>query len=132
MADALQSRIQREARFASDVSHELRSPITALAAAVEVLDKRREEVPERSRQALDVVVNQVRRFDLMVLDLLEISRFDAGVAELNCEPVVLGDFVQRVAAANGFGDVPIDVNRPGTRCRSTSTSGGSNGCWPTC
>ncbi len=112
MADALQSRIQREARFASDVSHELRSPITALAAAVEVLDKRREEVPDRARQALDVVVDQVRRFDLMVLDLLEISRFDAGVAELNCEPVVLGDFVKRVAAANGFGGVPIDVNRP--------------------
>ncbi len=112
MADALQARIQREARFASDVSHELRSPITALAAAVEVLDKRRAEVPERSRQALDLVVAQVRRFDQMVLDLLEISRFDAGVAELHCEPVVLGDFVPRVAAANGYAAVPVDVSRP--------------------
>src|SRR5262245_11649488 len=79
MADAVQDRIEREARFASDVSHELRSPITALSAAVEVLDKRRDELPERSQQALDVVVNQVRRFDQMVLDLLELSRMEAGV-----------------------------------------------------
>lgn len=114
MADALQARIEREARFASDVSHELRSPITALTAAVEVLDKRRDEVPERARQALDVVVNQVRRFDSMVLDLLEISRFDAGVAELNTEPVVLGDFLPRVTAANGFASVPVVVRKPWT------------------
>ncbi|MEZ5259963.1 MAG: HAMP domain-containing protein, partial [Ilumatobacteraceae bacterium] len=70
MADAVQARIQREARFASDVSHELRSPITALTAAVEVLDARRADLPDRSQQALDVVVNQVRRFDQMVLDRL--------------------------------------------------------------
>ena len=49
MADAVQDRIEREARFASDVSHELRSPITALSAAVELLDGRREELPERSQ-----------------------------------------------------------------------------------
>ena len=45
MADAVQTRIEREARFASDVSHELRSPITALSAAVEVLDARRDRSP---------------------------------------------------------------------------------------
>ena len=95
MADAVQDRIEREARFASDVSHELRSPITALSAAVEVLDGRREELPERSQQALDVVVNQVRRFDQMVLDLLELSRLEAGVDESHREPVVLSDTVRR-------------------------------------
>ena len=56
MADAVQERIEREQRFASDVSHELRSPITALTAAVEVLDARRDDLPDRTRQALDVVV----------------------------------------------------------------------------
>jgi two-component system, OmpR family, sensor histidine kinase MtrB len=85
MADAVQGRIQREARFSSDVSHELRSPITALTAAVEVLDARRADISERSQQALDVVVNQVRRFDQMVLDLLELSRLDAGVGDLHFE-----------------------------------------------
>ena len=63
MADAVQTRIEREVRFASDVSHELRSPITALSAAVEVLDARRDDLPDRTQQALDVVVSQVRRFD---------------------------------------------------------------------
>jgi signal transduction histidine kinase len=110
MADAVQSRIEREARFASDVSHELRSPLTALSAAVEVLDARRDELPARSQQALDVVVNQVRRFDQMVLDLLEISRLDAGAADFHPEPVLLGEIVRRVAARNGAANVPVWVD----------------------
>ena len=97
MADAVQARIEREARFASDVSHELRSPITALTAAVEVLDGRRTDLPERSQQALDVVVSQVRRFDHMVMDLLELSRIDAGSAELHREEVQLRELVPRIA-----------------------------------
>ncbi len=109
MADAVQSRIEREARFASDVSHELRSPITALSAAVEVLDGRRADLPERSQKALDVVVSQVQRFDDMVLDLLEISRVDAGAVELHLEPTLLGDFLARVAARYGYSYVPVEV-----------------------
>ncbi len=111
MADAVQDRIEREARFASDVSHELRSPITALSAAVEVLDGRREELPDRSQQALEVVVNQVRRFDQMVLDLLELSRLEAGVDESHQESVALADTVKRIAVRNGCGDVPFDASR---------------------
>jgi signal transduction histidine kinase len=109
MADAVQSRVEREARFASDVSHELRSPITALSAAVEVLDGRRNDLPERSQKALDVVVSQVQRFDQMVLDLLEISRVDAGRIEMHLEPTLLGDFLSRVAARYGYSYVPVEV-----------------------
>jgi signal transduction histidine kinase len=109
MADAVQTRIEREARFASDVSHELRSPITALTAAVEVLDGRREEVPERTRQALDVVVGQVRRFDSMVIDLLELSRLDAGATDMNFERLDIVDLTHRIAARYGAPDVPINV-----------------------
>ena len=109
MADAVQTRIEREARFASDVSHELRSPITALTAAVEVLNGRREEVPERTRQAVDVVVDQVRRFDSMVIDLLELSRLDAGATDLNLERVDLVDIVRRIAARYGEPDLPIET-----------------------
>lgn len=109
MAVAVQARLEREARFASDVSHELRSPITALAAAIEVLDARREELPKRTRQALDVVVSQVRRFDDMVLDLLELSRLDAGATEVNVERQHLPELTQRIAARNGYAEVPIDV-----------------------
>jgi len=110
MADAVQARIEREARFASDVSHELRSPITALSAAVEVLDGRRADLPERSQQALDVVVSQVRRFDNMVMDLLELSRIDAGSTELHREEVDVRELVPRIAHRYGFADVPIDVD----------------------
>ncbi len=99
MADAVQTRFEREARFASDVSHELRSPITALSAAVEVLDARRADLPERTQQALDVVVGQVRRFDQMVMDLLELSRIDAGSTELLREEVDIEELVTRIAAA---------------------------------
>lgn len=109
MADAVQARIEREARFASDVSHELRSPITALTAAVEVLDGRRTELPDRSQQALDVVVSQVRRFDSMVMDLLELSRIDAGSTELHREEVDIRDLVPRIAQRYGFGNIPLDT-----------------------
>lgn len=109
MADAVQARIQREARFSSDVSHELRSPITALTAAVEVLDARRADLPDRTQQALDVVTSQVRRFDQMVLDLLELSRLDAGATDNHSEAVSLPDLLRRIAQRYGFGDVPIEV-----------------------
>jgi len=109
MADAVQIRIEREERFASDVSHELRSPITALAAATDVLDRRRDELPERSKQAVDVVVNQVRRFDGMVLDLLELARIDAGAADVHLEPADLAALSRRIAKRNGDAELPIDV-----------------------
>ncbi|HEX5094680.1 MAG TPA: HAMP domain-containing sensor histidine kinase, partial [Acidimicrobiia bacterium] len=89
MAAALQDRIEREARFASDVTHELRTPLTALSAAVEVLDRRADE---RMRPAVDVVQAQVQHFERLVLDLLEISRYDAGAAELTTEAVDVARF----------------------------------------
>ncbi len=110
MADAVQTRLEREARFASDVSHELRSPITALSAAVEVLDARRADLPERTQQALDVVVGQVRRFDQMVMDLLELSRIDAGSTEMIREEVDIEELVTRIAQRYGFGDTPIEID----------------------
>ena len=123
MADAVQTRIEREARFASDVSHELRSPITALAAATEVIDGRREELPERTQQALDVVVGQVRRFDAMVIDLLELSRIDAGATDVHTEEVDLVALCRRIADRSGFSELPIDVpEHSGNGARTTLTA----------
>lgn len=109
MADAVQTRIEREVRFASDVSHELRSPITALAAAVEVLDARRADLSDRTQQALDVVVSQIRRFDQMVLDLLELSRLDVGITEVHREEIDLVHFITRIASRYGVDNIRIDV-----------------------
>ncbi len=108
MADAVQARLQREQRFTSDVSHELRSPITALRASVDVLETRRDDLPERSQRALDVVIGQIRRFDQMVLDLLELSRIDAGAGDTRIEDVHLRDTVARIASRYGFSQVVID------------------------
>ncbi|MFZ9706778.1 MAG: ATP-binding protein [Ilumatobacteraceae bacterium] len=107
MADAVQERIEREERFASDVSHELRSPITSLGAAVEVLKGRSEELSERNRQALDIIATQVRRFDRTVLDLLELSRLDARAGQDNREELHLGALVERIAGRHGYGSVLV-------------------------
>ncbi|HEY0397911.1 MAG TPA: HAMP domain-containing sensor histidine kinase, partial [Acidimicrobiia bacterium] len=101
MADALQARIERDARFASDVSHELRSPLTTRATTVGVLAARRDELPERSRAALDLLSSDVERFQRLVEDLLEISRYDAGVADLYLEDVRLTELVMRAVASVG-------------------------------
>ena len=106
MARALQERIERDARFASDVSHELRSPLTTLAASVEVLQGRRHEMPERAQAALDLLVADVQRFNAMVEDLLEISRFDAGNASLQLDNVRIAELV---SLAVGLRRIPVRV-----------------------
>jgi two-component system, OmpR family, sensor histidine kinase MtrB len=97
MAESLQQRLEREARFASDVSHELRTPLTSLSAAVQLLGARRDEMSDRSQTALDVLTSQTDYFQQLVLDLLEISRFDAGAADLNMTDFDLVELVKKVA-----------------------------------
>jgi two-component system sensor histidine kinase MtrB len=109
MADALLERIQREARFTSDVSHELRSPLTTLVTSLGVLESHRDELPSRSRRAVDLLAAELRRFQRMVDDLLEISRVDTGSAELSLDEVEVGELVREAAQAAGIGTVPVDV-----------------------
>jgi two-component system sensor histidine kinase MtrB len=109
MARALQERVEADARFASDVSHELRSPLTTLAASAEVLVARRDELTERSQQALDLLVADVGRFRAMVEDLLEISRIDAGAASLALDDVSVPELVENAVRLTGHGDVPIEI-----------------------
>ena len=96
MVDSLQRRIERDARFASDVSHELRSPLTTLNNAVEVMGNRRDTMDPRSQRALDLLGDEVSRFRQLVEDLLEISRYDAGVARLDLEPVDVATLTQKL------------------------------------
>jgi len=77
MVDALSARIERETRFTADVSHELRSPLTTLVTGVELLGARRDQLPERSQQALDLVSRELDRFQRTLEDLLELARLDA-------------------------------------------------------
>jgi two-component system, OmpR family, sensor histidine kinase MtrB len=109
MAAALQTRIERDARFASDVSHELRSPLMTLSASVEVMDARRDEMPERAQSALDLLKSDVIRFQGLVEDLLEISRFDAGAVRLHLEELLAAEFVRNAVAVSSLAETPVAV-----------------------
>lgn len=109
MATALQTRIERDTRFASDVSHELRSPLMTLSASVEVMNARRDDMPERAQAALDLLKSDVTRFQGLVEDLLEISRFDAGAIRLNTDELLVAEFVRQAVAVSSKPDTPILV-----------------------
>jgi signal transduction histidine kinase len=109
MVDALASRIERDARFVGDVTHELRSPLTSLLTSVEVLAARRGELSGRGREALDLVEEQLRRFQATVTDLLELARLDAAPDDDEPWPLVpLGALTREVLRATGR---PIDLLR---------------------
>jgi len=111
MVDQLQERIEREARFTSDVSHELRSPLTTLAASLEVLEAQASSLSATGRRALELLSADVRRFQRMVGDLLEISRSDSGAAEVSLEEVDPGELVRQAVAA-AHRSLPPDVPAP--------------------
>ena len=101
MAASLQEQItqlatlsQMQQRFVSDVSHELRTPLTTVRMAAEVLYDAREEFDPINKRSAELLYNQVERFQSLLADLLEISRFDAGAATLDAEPT---DIVQLVS-----------------------------------
>jgi signal transduction histidine kinase len=108
MVDQLQERIEREARFTSDVNHELRSPLTTLANSLSVLEARRDELPPKALQALDLLGAEVRRFRRLVDELLEISRFEASASDLSRDEVTIGSLVEHTVHGTGS-DVPIQL-----------------------
>ena len=117
MVGALQARIARDERFASEVSHELRSPLMTLSASVEVMNTRRAELPERARTALDLLTEDVNRFERLVEDLLEISRFDVGTAELDLDVFNLLEFVENAVSATSPVEIPIACDAATARTR---------------
>lgn len=84
-------------RFVSDVSHELRTPLTTIRMASEVLYAHRDEFDPTSGRSAELLSTELDRFESLLADLLEISRFDAGAAKLSLEVVDLdaltGDLV---------------------------------------
>ena len=108
MVSALEERIDRDARFASDVSHELRSPLTTLNAGITVLANARDEMPERAQVALDLLSLDVERFTQLVEDLLEISRFDAGAVRLELDEVAIVPLVQMTVDNLTHGGVEVE------------------------
>ncbi|GGV13857.1 two-component sensor histidine kinase [Kitasatospora herbaricolor] len=91
------SRVQR--RFVSDVSHELRTPLTTVRMAADLIYDSREDLDPMAARSAELLQGQLDRFESLLADLLEISRFDAGAAILDAEPVDLRDIVARVVEA---------------------------------
>jgi two-component system sensor histidine kinase MtrB len=101
MADALEARIQRDARFASDVSHELRSPLTTLNTAYSVLASEAAGLGARGTQALELLGAELRRFERAVEELIELGRADSGSVELALEDLPARDLLAHAARSLG-------------------------------
>jgi two-component system sensor histidine kinase MtrB len=124
MADSLQRQItqleglsQLQQRFTSDVSHELRTPLTTVQMAAEVLHEARGDFPPHVARSAELLRAELDRFEGLLTDLLEISRYDAGAAVLDPEPVDLGALVDRVVegmtALAERHESQVLVDRPG-------------------
>jgi two-component system sensor histidine kinase MtrB len=99
------SRLQR--RFVADVSHELRTPITTIRMAADVLHDSSSALPPELTRSSELLQAQLDRFESLLADLLEISRYDAGAALLEAEPI---DLVQVVNQVIGLA-APLADNR---------------------
>ncbi|WP_346618682.1 HAMP domain-containing sensor histidine kinase [Blastococcus montanus] len=95
-AEALEARVRSDARFAADVSHELRSPLTTMLGALDLVEATADPADEEQAEALALLRSEVVRFERLVADLLEISRADAGSTDLAAEPVRLSAFTREV------------------------------------
>ncbi|MGI9823169.1 MtrAB system histidine kinase MtrB [Agromyces sp. Marseille-Q5079] len=135
MADSLQARIRELAelsvmqqRFVSDVSHELRTPLTTIRLAGDVLYGQRESFEGPTSRTVELLHTQTERFERLLADLLEISRYDAGSVTLVTEPTNLvhlaGDAIEsmyelarergselRLEAPGGHLDADVDPRR---------------------
>jgi two-component system sensor histidine kinase MtrB len=99
MVDQLSERMVRDRRFAADVSHELRSPLQTLAAAVSVLSRRRAQLDDRTASAVGLISDEVDRFQSLITDLLELARSDLPAEP---EPVDVIDLARQVCRASGI------------------------------
>jgi two-component system sensor histidine kinase MtrB len=135
MADSMERQIVRLAnlskvqqRFVSDVSHELRTPLTTIRLAGDVLFEQRDSFSKENARTLELLITQIERFEIMLTDLLEMSRYDAGAVALEVEEVNLVplledclDQLQPLAAQRGselllevrggYGESEVDQRR---------------------
>ena len=107
MVDALSARIERDERFASDVSHELRSPLMTLTASLEILERRKGSLPDVAQKAVDLLRDDLTRFENLVEDLLEISRMDAGAVQLASTSFSLTEFLVNVIAQSRSPEIEL-------------------------
>lgn len=135
MADSIENQIKELAelslvqqRFVSDVSHELRTPLTTIRLAADMINDQRDEFDPSTARAAELLHAQVQRFEVLLADLLEISRYDAGSVQLELEPTSLAHLAEdviesmaqladqhgsdvRLVAPGGYSPVDMDPRR---------------------
>jgi two-component system sensor histidine kinase MtrB len=135
MADSLQRQIGQLAdlsrlqqRFVSDVSHELRTPLTTIRLAGDVLYDQRANFPPETARTAELLHAQTERFEVLLADLLEMSRYDAGAVQLETDPTNLVRLVEdaidavapladgkgseiRLVAPGGYFEADVDSRR---------------------
>lgn len=135
MADSIESQIKELAdlslvqqRFVSDVSHELRTPMTTIRLAADMINDQRDDFDPATARAAELLNAQVQRFETLLTDLLEISRYDAGSVQLELEPTSLAHLAEdvigsmqhlaeqhgtdvRLVAPGGYSPVDMDPRR---------------------
>lgn len=135
MADSIQGQLEQLAdlsrlqqRFVSDVSHELRTPLTTIRLASDMLYDQRGQFPVDTARTAELLHGQTERFESLLQDLLEMSRYDAGAVSLEVEPTNLVRLVEdaveavsplaaergselRLVAPGGYFDVEVDGRR---------------------
>jgi two-component system, OmpR family, sensor histidine kinase MtrB len=127
MAASLQEKLQEledlsqvQRQFVSDVSHELRTPLTTIRIASDVLYGSRDEMDPAAARSAELMQGQLERFESLLTDLLEISRYDANAATLDAEPVDVctivlqsADIAQHMAERRG---TKIEFRLPAAPC----------------
>ena len=135
MADSIETQIKElgelslvQQRFVSDVSHELRTPLTTIRLAADMLNDQRDQFDPTTNRTAELLHTQVQRFETLLGDLLEISRYDAGSVQLELEPTSLAELAEdvveqmrplaegrgsevRLVAPGGYSPVDMDPRR---------------------
>ncbi|TPG53495.1 HAMP domain-containing protein [Roseomonas nepalensis] len=112
--NALWARVDSNERFAADVAHELRNPLTSVRSAIETL--RRVENPEQQRRLLAIIAEDAVRMDRLIGDIADSSRVDAELSRTVSEPVniapILATLAELHAATRGENDPSVELDAP--------------------
>ena len=114
MVNQLVTKLERDARFASDVSHELRSPLTALAMSASIIEQHRDELAPAAQQSLSLLSAEIGVFQGLIEDLIELSRSDAGANPPSLEVISIVELtrqaVRSVARRQGAPEPPVEAD----------------------
>ena len=131
------ARLERaKSEFVATASHELRSPLTSIKGFVELLERSPENMSERQREFVDIILKSTDRLVDLVNDLLDVARIEADHVEINRRPIDVGEVVHEVVELMEPRVVAKHQHLAFTsrrRCRRRSPiRGGCARSWPTC